>query len=170
MKWLVESPCNIFCQIQPSYIISFLIHIKHHYVKLSVFIPWNLYTSNSNLPLTVARLNRSKLPTVCLLEFLQCPINPMQLTVLMCSTAHHFCVCMYVCVCMKKKILREHCFQSYVILGVAIIQQCDKKYGASWCLLAQIDTNEQGLAQVISAVFIFEEWDWAICWADSKQA
>lgn len=42
---------------------------------------------------------------------------------------------------------------SYIILSVAIIQQCDKKYGDGACLFVLIDTNEQGLAGVISAVF-----------------
>lgn len=40
---------------------------------------------------------------------------------------------------------------SYIILSVEM--QCDKKYGDGACLFVLIDTNEQGLAGVISAVF-----------------
>lgn len=72
-------------------------------------------------------------------------------------------MCVYVCVCMKKQILREHHSQSYIILSVAIIQQFDKKYGDSACLFVLIDTNEQGLAEVILAVFRVGDWDRAIC-------
>lgn len=63
-------------------------------------------------------------------------------------------VCTYICVCMKDKLLREHCSQSYIIEIVEIIQQSDKKYGDSVCLFFLIDTNEQGLAEVILTVYL----------------
>lgn len=84
----------------------------------------------------------------------------MQLTVLMCSTAHHFCVCGFV---HEKENLEGALFSVYVILSIAIIELCDKKYGDSGCLRVLINTNQQGLAQVILAVFILGEWGRAIC-------
>lgn len=84
--------------------------------------------------------------------------NVLHRTPLLCA-----CICVCVCVFMAKQILREHSSQSYIILSVAIIQQYDKKYRDSACLFVLIDTNEQGLAEVILAVFRVGEWDRAIC-------
>lgn len=59
-----------------------------------------------------------------------------------------------VCVCMEKENLEGAQFSVlYYILSVAIIQRRDKKYGDGACLLVLIDTNEQGLAEVILAGF-----------------
>lgn len=73
-------------------------------------------------------------------------------------------MCVYVCLCVhEKENLGVNCSQSHIILHAAIIQQCDKKYGDGVCLLVLIDTKEQGLAEVILAVFRLVEWDRAIC-------
>lgn len=77
------------------------------------------------------------------------------------------CVCLCVCA-WKRKVLREHRSQSYIILRGAIIEHCGKKYGDSASLFVLIDTNEQGLAEVVLAVCRLGEWDGAIGWAGLK--
>lgn len=66
--------------------------------------PLQLTHTNTNHLLTVAELNRSKLPTVWLHEFLQCPINPPQLTFSTCLTAQRLPPGVCIFVCMTKKI------------------------------------------------------------------
>lgn len=119
------------------------------------FHPLQGILANTNHLLTVARFHRSKLPTVWLHEFLQCPINALQLTFLTCFTAHQVCLVdvEYVCVCMKKEILREGFSQSRILWRV---EQSDNSTAwdieiALLCIL--INTNEQGLAEIVLTIF-----------------
>lgn len=127
-------------------------HTKHRYMKLSssATYPNRLQPPGSQWPGS----DRSELPTVWLLEFLQCPINPLQLTVLTCSTAHQLCVCVYVCVREKENL------EGAAAFSVLYHPPACRDHTTVWqedgdgaCLFVLIDTNEQGLAEVILAVF-----------------
>lgn len=74
--------------------------MKSFFFCCSSVHPWQPRQTNSSHPLALARLDRSKLPTVWLHKFLQWPINPPQLAALACFTAHG--ICLRVCICAWK--------------------------------------------------------------------